>query len=207
VNAYYPVMLDLRGKRCVVIGGGWGTAERVRALAESGATVTLICSEAVEGLEGIGVRHLRREYQTGDLEGVFLAIACPADKSRNAEVWDEAEKRNIPLNAVDDAPHCTFIFPAVHRHGHLVVAVSSGGKSPALASRIRDRIAEELGPEYAELLDILGDLREEVISRFPGFKRRREIWYRLVDSDALQHVKSGDREAALRTLRSILDAA
>lgn len=207
MNAYYPVMLDLRGKRCVVIGGGWGTAERVRALAESGADVTLICSEPVEGLEGIGVRHLKREYQTGDLEGAFLVIACPADKSRNSEVWDEAEARNIPVNAVDDAPYCTFIFPAVHRQGDLVVTVSSGGKSPALASRIRDRIAQELGPEYAELLNILGDLREEVIRRFPGFKRRREIWYRLVDSDALQHVKSGDREAALRTLRSILDAA
>lgn len=207
MSGFYPVMLDLRGKRCVVVGGGWGTAERVRALADAGAQVTLICAGPVDGLEGLNVRHLQRDFQQGDLEGVFLVVACPADKSRNAEVWAEAEARNIPINSVDDAPHCTFIFPAIHRQGDLVVTVSSSGKSPALASRIRDRIAHELGPEYGEFLKLLGDLREEVIGRFPGFERRREIWYRLVDSEALQHLEAGHRDAAVQALRDVLDAS
>lgn len=207
MSVYYPVMLDLRRKRCVVIGGGWGTSERVRSLADAGGEVTLICAEPVNGLEGIEVRHLRREYQTGDLERAFLVVACPADRSRNAAVWAEAEARGIPINSVDDAPHCTFIFPAIHRQGDLLVTVSSSGKSPALASRIRDRIAKEFGPECSELLNFLGDLREEVVRRFPGFERRRDVWYRLVDSEALQHLRSGKPEAARDTLRNILDTA
>ncbi|HWR54582.1 MAG TPA: bifunctional precorrin-2 dehydrogenase/sirohydrochlorin ferrochelatase [Bryobacteraceae bacterium] len=206
MSAYYPVLLKLEGKRCVVVGGGWDTDERVRALAEAGAQVTLICPAVYDTLEGIEFRHVRRKFQPGDLEGAFLVVSCPADRSENAAIWAEAEARGIPMNAVDDAPHCTFIFPAIHRQRDLIVTVSSSGKSPALASRIRDRLAGELGPEYADFLDLLGELRAEVIRRFPGFERRREIWYRLVDSEALHHLKSGSPETALQTLRNILDS-
>ena len=137
----------------------------------------------------------------------FLAIACPPDRARNAEIWAEAGARGIPVNAVDDPPHCSFIFPAIHRQGDLVIAVSSGGKSPALASRVRDRIALEFGPAYARFLDLLGQLRPEVTERFPGFERRREIWYRLVDSRAIDYLNAGEPEAALAELRSVLEKA
>jgi len=148
-----------------------------------------------------------REYRPGDFEAAFPAIACPPDRARNAEIWAEAGARGIPVIAVDDPPHCSFIFPAIHRQGDLVIAVSSGGKSPALASRVRDRIALEFGPAYARFLDLLGQLRPEVTERFPGFERRREIWYRLVDSRAIDYLNAGEPEAALAELRSVLEKA
>jgi siroheme synthase-like protein len=206
MNAYYPVLLKLEGKPCVVIGGGWGTAERVRGLLDAGARVTLISPEP-PGIEDRGMEWRAREFAPGDLEGAFLVVACPRDRTRNAAIWAEAEARGIPVNAIDDAPHCSFIFPAVHRRGDLVVAVSSSGKSPALASRIRDRIARELGPEYGALLDLLGQLRAEVTERFPGFERRRRIWYRLVDSEAIVHLKARQPDAAAAELRDVLEQA
>lgn len=211
MSALYPVLLKLEGKRCVVIGGGWETEQRVRGLAEAGADVTLIAPAAPEESARLAregrIRWVAREYEAGDLEGAFLAIACRGDRSRNAEIWSEAEARGIPCNATDDSPHCTVIFPAIHRQGGLVVAVSSSGKSPALASRIRDRIAGDLGPEYAEFLELLGQLRPEIRARFPDFERRREAWYRLVDSEALGHIKAGRREDAEAALRGVLEAS
>lgn len=211
MSVYYPVLLKLEGKRCVVIGGGWGTAERVRSLVDAGACVTLISPTAEQPVEQLAqegrIQWHAREYQRGDLEGAFVAIACPPDRARNAEIWAEAEFRGIPLNAVDDAPHCSFIFPAIHRQGDLVIAVSSSGKSPALASRIRDRIAREVGPAYGRLLDLLGRLRPEVVERFPGFERRRKIWYSLVNSRAIDLLEAGEAEAALAELRNVVEKA
>jgi siroheme synthase-like protein len=209
MSTYYPVSLKLEGKRCVVIGGGWGTEKRVKDLLDAGALVTLISPVAPADIEqlvkGDRIRWEERDYQPGDLEGAFLVVACPRDHSRNPEIWAEAEARGIPVNAIDDAPHCTFIFPAVHRQGDLVVAVSTAGKSPALAARIRDKIASELGPEYGEFLDLLGELRPEVIRRFHGFKRRRPIWRRLIKSEAFDHIKAGRPEAARIALQAVLE--
>jgi siroheme synthase-like protein len=207
----YPVLLKLRGRLTVVIGGGYGTEDRVRALLAAGARVRLISPASTEQItrwvEQGRIEHLTREYAPGDLEGAFLVIACPRDRAHNARIWEEAEARGILMDAIDDSPHANFILPAIHRQRDLVVAVSSSGKSPALASRVRDRIARDLGPAYGEFLDLLGELRPEVIKCFPNFAVRREIWYRLVDSEALALLGAGDRDAALAALRSVLDEA
>jgi siroheme synthase-like protein len=211
MSAGYPVLLKLEGRRTVVVGGGYGAEDRVRALLDAGARVRLISpapSGQIERWAGQGrIEWFAREYAPGDLEGAFLVIACPRDRSRNAEIWAEAEARGIPMDAIDDSPHASFILPAIHRQGDLVVAVSSSGKSPALASRVRDRIARDLGPAYGEFLDLLGQLRPEVIERFPDFTHRRKIWYRLVDCEALALLGAGDRDAALKALRRILEDA
>lgn len=203
MSAYYPVLLKLDGKRCVVVGGGHETTERVRALMEAGADVTLIAAEG-EALPA-GVSWVRRDYAPGDLEGAFLVVACPADRSVNERIFAEAEARGIPVNCVDDTVHCSFIFPAVYRQGALVVAVSSSGKSPAVASQIRDRIAGEYGPEYGELLELLGALRAEVIRRVPDFEKRRELWRRMAASDAVAMLKQGRRGEAEAALRALLE--
>lgn len=109
------------------------------------------------------------------------------------------------LNAVDDPSHCHFISPAVHRQGDLAVAVSTGGKSPALGVRVRDRLAALLGPEYAVFLEMLGDLRPQVAAREPDPARRTALWYRLVDSDALEHLRRGEAAGARQLLRALLD--
>jgi siroheme synthase-like protein len=207
LNRYYPVFLRLTGKLCVVVGGGFGTGGRVRDLLEAGARVRLVAPSLPEEVQLDSIEWEPRGYRPGDLEGASLAIVCAPDRSRNAEIWAEAERLNVVINSLDDTPHCTFIAPAIHRQGDLVVAVSSSGDSPALASLIRDRIARRLGPEFGELAEMLGALRAEVIERFPGFERRRGIWRQLVRSEAIRHLRAGRREAAEAALRGVIERA
>ncbi len=211
MSEYYPILLKLDGKACVVIGGGRETGQRVLDLAGTGARVTLI-SRAAPAEVQLLVQEGRvcwkaRDYQPGDLAGAFLVIACPEDRSLNREIWAEAETRGIAVNAIDDSPHCNFIFPAILRRSHIVVAVSSSGKSPALAARIRDRIAREFGSEYGEFAGLLGELRAEMIQRFPDFEQRKTVWYRLVDSGALERLKLGDSAGAEAALRKVMTEA
>ena len=150
--AYYPVMLDLRGRRVLFVGGGWETEAKVRGLLEAGAEVTLLSPFEHPGLEPLvhsgRISWLRRGYRRGDLAGFRLCFAHPPDRSLNALIAREARERGVWLNAVDDPAHCDFILPAVHRQGDLVIAVSTGGAAPALGVRIKQRLAEEYGPEY-----------------------------------------------------------
>jgi siroheme synthase-like protein len=116
----------------------------------------------------------------------------------------EAEARGVLLSSVDDTASSRFIYPAIHRLGDLIVAVSSSGHSPALASRLRDRFASQLGPEYGRLLEILGPLRPEVAARFPEFETRKRLWQRVVDSEVLDRLRSGDERGARELVDSIL---
>jgi siroheme synthase-like protein len=186
--SYLPILVDLAGKRCLVVGHGWGAEEKVRALTDAGADVI----------------H-QQGYAPGDLAGYFLVIAATGDPELNGRMWREAEERNILFNAVDHPARCRFIFPAIHRQGDLVLAVSSSGKSPTLASRLRDRFARELGPEYAEFLDLLGELRPEVAQRFRGFEVKKRLWEEMLDSGALDLIRRSDPEGARRLLDSVIE--
>lgn len=208
MSHYYPVLLDLDGKRCLVIGGRWAAEERVRGLIEAGAQVTVLHPELRPALEPLWnegrIIWLPREYQEGSLAGYFLAVSATHDAEMNRRISEEAESRGVLFSAVDDAAHSRFIYPAIHRQGDLIVAVSTSGRSPVLASRLRDRFAGELGPEYARFLEILGRMRPEVASRFPDFETRKRIWQRIADSDALPRLRAGDEQAVQDILDSIL---
>ncbi|RIH84239.1 Precorrin-2 dehydrogenase [Calidithermus terrae] len=208
--SYYPVMLDLRGRPVLFVGGGWETEAKVRGLLEAGARVTLLSPREHPGLEALALEGsltwLRRGYRRGDLAGFALVFSHPPDRSLNAPVAEEARERGVWLNAVDDPARCDFILPAAHRQGDLVVAVSTGGAAPALGVRIRQRLAREYGPEYAEYLRLLRSFRPLVLRAYPhDFEARRAAWYRMVDSPALERVALGEVEAArevlLRALR------
>ena len=209
MSAYYPVYLDLRGRRVVVVGGGTVAQHKIRELLKAGAAVTAITPDSADDLEGLGedghLEILWRRYREGDLEGAFLAIAATDDRAVNHAVWLEAEARHIPVNAVDDLPNCSFIAPAVHRQGDLTITVSTSGHAPALASRLRDRIASWIGPEYDTLVTLLGSLRAEIAAREPDFKTRSRLWYRIVDSDVLDLVRRGDRAGAEALARRVID--
>jgi siroheme synthase-like protein len=202
VTAYYPIFVDLDQRTCVVIGGDAMAEAKVAALLEAGASITVI-SETVTARLSELARERRitinlRSYRTGDLEGAWLAVTTGEGGTSNRAVWAEAESRRILLNAVDDLPNCSFIAPAIFRQGDLTVAISTGGKSPALAVRLRDRIASSMGPEYATFLSLLGDLRSEIKRRIPGYRPRSALWYRIVDSDILDHVRRRDLDGARR---------
>src|SRR5205823_1957899 len=134
-------------------------------------------------------------------------IAATDDRAANRAVWAEAEARGVLLNAVDDLPHCSFIAPAIHRQGDVAVAVSTGGKSPALAVRLRERIGRLIGPEYATLLELLGELRAELARRVADTRIRTRLRYRIVDSDAIALVRRGDVAGARRRLEQLVQAA
>lgn len=200
MSHYYPVLLDLRGRPCVVIGGGTIATGKVDGLLEAGAMVTVIAPELTPKLAALAaagrVRHLARPYQTGDLAGAFLAIGATDDRAANAAVWEEATARNLLFNAVDDVPHCNFIAPSILRQGDLTVSISTSGKAPALAVRLKERLAPELGPEYARFLELAGQLRDGLAAAVPDFEQRKALWYRLVDSDVLSLLRAGDEAGA-----------
>jgi siroheme synthase-like protein len=209
MTVFYPVYLNLEERRCVVIGGGQVAEQKVLGLLSAGAQVTVISPEvggrlAELGAQGV-IQLIKRFYRRGDLAGAFLAVAGTDDRSVNHVVWEEAEERGILLNAVDDLPHCNFIAPAIYRQGDLTVAVSTAGKSPALAARVRDRLSALIGPDYATFLELLGEVRPKVAARVPDSASRAALWHRIVDSDVLEFVRRGDIAGARRRIGYLVD--
>lgn len=210
MSLLFPVFLRLEGRRCVVVGGGAVAEGKVASLLECGACVTVIAPQLTARMEAWAregaIRAVRRPYREGDLAGACLVIAATGDPATNRRVWEEAERSGAWLNAVDDPDHCHFMAPAVYRSGDLAVAVSTGGRCPALAVRVRDRIARLLGPEYGRLVTLLGNLRDELRRRVPDPSVRRQVWYDLVDSAALEHLRRGDWQSARRCVESVVGA-
>jgi uroporphyrin-III C-methyltransferase / precorrin-2 dehydrogenase / sirohydrochlorin ferrochelatase len=205
---YYPVLLDLGGRRAVVIGGGAIAEGKIGPLVEAGANVTVIAPELTPGLalqarEG-RFAHLARDYAAGDLAGANLAIAATDDPAVNHAVHAEAEAGGVLINVVDDPPYCGFILPSILRQGDLVVAVSTSGNAPALAVRIRERLERELGEEYGQFLELAGSIRAPLAERFPDFQMRKRLWYRLVDSDVLALLRAGDETRARERIAEIM---
>ena len=208
MSGFYPVSLALAGRRAVVIGGGRVAEDKVGGLIAADARVTLIAPALTPKLEALAaagtITVARRAYLPGDLTGAFLAVAATDDRTANRLVWAEAESRGVLLNAVDDVAHCHFIAPAILRRGDLTVAVSTGGRSPTVAVRLRDRIGRLIGPEYEPWLTLLGGLRDEIARRVPDVARRREVWYRIADSEASVLVAQGDLAGARARIDAIV---
>jgi siroheme synthase-like protein len=168
--------LDVGGRRCLVVGGGAVGLEKAAGLAVCGARVTVVSPELHEGFAELDVEWRAREYETGDLEGMFLVIAATDEREVNEAVHRDAEERAMLCNVADVPDLCNFILPAVHREGPIAVAVSTGGASPALAKRLRTQIGELVGPEHAALAEELRAMRPEVKERFATYEERRDYF-------------------------------
>jgi siroheme synthase-like protein len=177
---YFMACLDLEGRPVLVVGGGPVAREKVEALLECGASVTVVAPEIDPELDRPGVALVRRAYRTTDLEGRLLVVAATSTEEVNRRVFRDAEARGILCNVVDVPALCSFILPAVHRQGPIAVAVSTGGASPALAQRLRDDIAEVVGPRHAELADELRALRPWAKEHYPTYEARRDFFRALV---------------------------
>lgn len=206
----YPVILDLEGLPCVVIGGGPLAEEKTATLLAAGAQVTVVAPSLTPNLRSSAeqnkLRWLARPVEAGDLRGAFLAIAADEDRSRNTELAAEAERERVLFNALDDPPNCRFIFPSVYRQGALTVAISTTGLAPALAVRIRERLSAEFGKEYAAFLDLATQWRERIAATVPDPERRKALWYRLVDSEILQLLRDSKPDAAQRLFEDLVKA-
>jgi precorrin-2 dehydrogenase / sirohydrochlorin ferrochelatase len=179
-DAYYMACLDLRGRRCVVVGGGSVGLEKAKGLLACGADVLVVSPHFRDELLALGVHRRRGRYRAGDLDGAFLVIAATSDRATNERVHRDAEARGMLCNVADVPDLCNFILPAVHREGPIAVAVSTGGASPALAKRIRDDVAAIVTPEHAELAVRLREMRPWVKERYPSYEERRAFFDSLV---------------------------
>ena len=184
----YPVALELSGRRCVVTGGGREAEAKARALIEAEAEVVLIAPRVSGGALVLVRRgeltHIPRRYRRGDLAGAFLVIAADSDRAVRAEVFAEADAERVLCNAVDDVEHCHFAVPSIVRRGELLLAVSTGGRAPALAKRLRRRLTEQFGWQWEALVDVLGEVRAATLPHRTGdFATWAACWRDVLDRE------------------------
>ena len=206
---FYIACLKLTGRRCVVVGGGDVGLEKVEGLLACDGEVVLIAPDAIEPLRDLAeegsIRWEQREYETGDLEGTFIAIAATSDTDVNIGVFEDAEKRAMLVNVVDVPPLCNFILPAIHRTGPLAIAISTAGASPALAKRLKREIAEQYGEPYARLAELLNEPRGWAKKNLPTYQDRKEFFEGIVNGepDPVELLRRGDEQA----VRDLIAAA
>lgn len=201
---FFPISLDLRGRPCLVVGAGEVAARKAASLLDHGADVTVVAPEATEVIRELAsegrLRWHRRRYRSEDMEGAFLAIAATGDPEVNRRVYEDADRLKRPVNVVDVPELCSFIVPSILRRGSVSVAVSTSGKSPTLAKRLRRELEAVVGPEYGLLADLLGELRPQVHERVAAQEQRAAAWERAVGSGALGLLREGRVEEAREAL-------
>jgi precorrin-2 dehydrogenase/sirohydrochlorin ferrochelatase len=194
----FPVLLELSGKRCVVIGSLPVREGKVEALLAGGATDVLVVATApqeqlleLELFEGVTVA--QRAWTSADLQGAFLVIAHDLDAGQRALLAETARATGALVNVVDDIPACDWAMPAIVRRGELLVAIGTGGASPALARKLRERCEREYGPEWAEIVRVLREVREATMPLLPEFGERSARWRAALDVDeAVALVRAGE---------------
>jgi precorrin-2 dehydrogenase / sirohydrochlorin ferrochelatase len=208
LNFRYPIFLDLAAKKCLVTGEGYEVPQKLQALVDASANVVYVNPRADPKLEALVdaglIRWEKRDFEPQDLDGCFLVIT---DREDNSDIFRLAEEQRILCNAVDDPPNCRFSFGSVHRQGDLTIAISTNGWAPAVAVRLREKLEREVGPEYGALLGILKAVRPEITSRVTDFSARRELWYRIVDSDVLELLRNDQLKPATAKVRQMVEDA
>jgi precorrin-2 dehydrogenase/sirohydrochlorin ferrochelatase len=203
----YPVNLLLAGKRCLVVGGGPVAARKVTGLVEAGADVLVVAPEVGAELATVpGVTIERRAYQASDLDGCALVIVATDDNELNHQVSLDAQASGIWVNSADDPANCTFTLPARIRRGDLLVTVSTGGRSPAVASWLRGRLESELDAELGTLLDLVATERERL--QRDGRSTESVDWQKAIDSGKLlELVREGRIAEAKERLQACLSSS
>lgn len=193
--AFYPLYMDIEGKRCVVIGGGEVAERKVASLVECGADVEVISPNLTQNLRELvkagAIEVKQRSYEPGDIESAILVIAATDDNIMNRAIHREAVENNIPVNVVDVPELCTFIVPSTIRRGDLIISISTSGSCPALAKKIRKQLQQLFGDEYANYCAVLRDFRKEVAGRYAEPEERKRAIHRLIDSDVIELIKEG----------------
>jgi siroheme synthase-like protein len=203
MSSYYPIFLNLKGRRCIVVGGGSVAERKTRMLLEHQASVTVISPTL-----SIGLRHLAeqgaiqtiiRNYQAGDVDEAFLVIAATDDPCINTAIADQRRKQKALVNVVDDPESSDFIVPALVRRGDVTIAISTAGKSPALARKIRAELEKSFGAEYASLVSLINEVRSELKRK--GVTVHGDDWQEALDLDSLvEMIRAGRTEEVKASL-------
>jgi siroheme synthase-like protein len=200
----YPVALLLRGRRCLVVGGGHVAERKASGLVAAGAVVHVVASEIrpeMKELDG-SVTLEQRPYRRGEVEGYWLVVAATGDPATNQAIYDDGEAARVWVNAADDPDRCSFILPAVARQGPVTVAVSTSGYSPALASWLKAEFGAQMGPELAVLADLLAEARAKV--KASGHSTENVDWRPGLDWAMLDLIREGRRAEAKERLEACL---
>ncbi len=204
----YPVCLKLDGKKCLIVGGGKVAERKVKSIIAYGAKVYVVSPQLTEWMEKAAeekkITVIRRNYTTTDLENAFLVVGATDNQLLNNRIAEECHERDILVNIVDDQNKGNFIVPAVLRQGSLIISIATNGKSPMLARRLREELAQVFGPEYGEFLELMSNLRDHVISTVPEESRRRDIFYQLVYSDIIDLLRTGQHERIKERVNHVL---
>ena len=205
---YYPVYLNLTGKRCVILGGGKIAQGKLAALRQAAAQITVISPEATQGIQRAAQRGdlewLPRKYQPGDLEGAFIAVAATNVWHVNREIFEEADRLGVLLNVVDDPDLCSFIAPSIVRRDPVTLAISTGGASPALARKMRETLSQDQNLRWADLAGVLAQARRHIKDRRIVIDPER--WQCCINEDLLALAQDGRQAEALEILlKRLLD--
>jgi precorrin-2 dehydrogenase/sirohydrochlorin ferrochelatase len=191
---YYPIYLDVSGKRCVVVGGGDVAERKVMKLIECDAEVIVVSSVVTLGLqemiEGNIIHHVSDDYESGYIKGAFIVVGATDRDEVNEQIYRDSQDMGILVNIVDDPKRCDFIVPSIVRRGDLAIAISTGGKSPIMARRLREDLEKTYGPEYGILLDIMGALREKMIMRGESPENNKNLFEFILDSGIIEYIRN-----------------
>jgi siroheme synthase-like protein len=202
----HPVNLVVAGRRCVVVGAGRIAARKIEPLLDAGADVLVVAPEIgaeIRAWADAGrLTVAERAFAATDLDGAWLATTATGVPEVDHAVFEAGEARRIWVNSADDPSNCSFTLTSVVRQGDLVVTVGTGGRSPALATWLRRRFTRDLGPEYATLLDVLSEAREEL--RSSGRSTEDRDWQSALDSGMLELIRAGRVDEAKELLRACL---
>jgi len=205
--SFYSICLDLEARPCVVVGGGRVAERKVLGLLSCKAQVSVISPVLTEELQlqhaDGNILWIDREYRQGDLAQAFLVIAATDDEETQKQVYEEAAANNLLLNVADVPQRCNFILPATARRGDLTISVSTAGKSPALARKIRLELEKRYGPEYRVLVDILGCIRPQVLSfGLSSQLEKEQLFKQLLHDDMAAWIKSKNWDSIEKPLRA-----
>lgn len=195
---YYPVNLDIRNRKCLVVGGGAVGTRKVMTLLDCGAKVTVVSTDVAEKLQELSdsdiIKLEKRPFQISDLDEMFLVIGATDNQEINKEIHSEAERLGILCNIADRPEDCNFILPAIVNRGDLIIAISTSGKSPAFAKKMRKDLEKKFGTEYAEFLKLMGEIRNKLLSEDHEPEAHKHLFEQLIKRDLVKMIKERQTE-------------
>jgi precorrin-2 dehydrogenase/sirohydrochlorin ferrochelatase len=205
---YYPIHLNIKNRNCLIVGGGAVGTRKVNALLECGAHIFVVSPDPTSQLlrlasEG-SITLYKRAYRSDDLAGMFLVIGATDDERLNRRISKDAEQANILCNIADRPEVCNFILPSIVRRGDLVITISTSGKSPALAKRLRQKLETQFGREYTDFLLLMGAIRKKLLSRAHEPEAHKALFNQLIDSELIELMQAGKKEEINSLLYKIL---
>ena len=193
---YYPVHLDINNRNALVVGGGGVGTRKVRTLLACGARVTVVSLEASRQLRDLAASGQivlkERSYQSDDLSGMFLVIGATNDEQLNRQISNDADRLNTLCNIADRPEVCNFILPSIVHRDDLVITISTSGKSPALAKKLRKALENQFGEEYGTLLQLMGAIRKKLLRQAHEPEAHKPLFEQLLNSDLIGMIRKAE---------------